>query len=379
MSGATARTSALVSIDQVADMLAERADSIARELLPLGNRQGRNWVDASTRKGGLGDSLMVEISGHHRGRWKHFGGGEGGDMIDLVAFVRFGGDKKAAFAWAKDYLDIARADPERLAAAQKQAARRREEAQAADARDAEEASRRAKALWLRGVPIEGTPGEAYLRTRGIDVRALTQPPSALRFLAECHCSEAGLAMPALVASVNHAGTGAFLTAHRTWIAPRAGTWALPLPPAQAGSWGKAALQYPKKTYSAYAGGIIPLSRGASGRRWREARGDETVALAEGIETALSVAVLMPEWRVAATVALHNMGALVVPPSWRRIVVCADRDRPDSKAAELLPKVLRHLAQSGAEVLVIEPDAGFKDWNDQLVAELGQAPAQQVLA
>lgn len=379
MSATTTRAPALVSIDQVADMLAERADSLARELLPLGSRQGRNWVDASTRKGGLGDSLMVEISGHHRGRWKHFGGGEGGDMIDLVAFVRFGGDKRAALAWAKDYLDIARADPERLAAARQQAERRREEAQAADARDAAAASARAKALWLRGVPIEGTPAEAYLRTRGIDIRALTQPPSALRFLAECHCSEAGLAMPALVASVNDAGTGAFLTAHRTWIAPRAGTWSSPLAAHERGQWGKAALQHPKKAYSSYAGGIIPLSRGASGRRWREARGDETVALAEGIETALSVAVLMPEWRVAATVALSNMAALVVPPSWRRIVVCADRDPPDSQAAQLLPKVLRHLAQSGAEVLVIEPDAGFKDWNDQLVAELAQNSVQQVPA
>lgn len=376
----------LVPIDQVADLLAERADTLARELLPLGHREGRNWIDASTRRGGLGDSMMVEISGPKRGRWKHFGANQGGDMIDLVAHVRFGGDKKAAFAWAKEYLGLAKADPAQLAAARQEAERQREVAAAAEARDQAESRRRAKALWLRGVPIVGTPVDAYLRGRGIDLRALRKPPSVLHYVEACHCTEAGLPLPAMVAIVQ-SPAAEFLTVHRTWLAPKAGTWASPLPPAAgspdgargaangAGAWGKAQLRDAKKAYGPYLGGIIPLSRGASNRAWTDVRGDETVALAEGIETALSVAVLMPEWRVAATVALSNMGALAVPANWRRIVVCADRDRPDSRAAEALPKVLRHLAQSGAEVLVIEPDEGFKDWNDQLVAELAAAPPQ----
>lgn len=377
----------LVTIGQVADMLADQAASLARDLLPQGHLQGRNWVDASRRNGGLGDSLMVEVSGAHRGRWKHFGANMGGDMIDLVAYVKFGGDKSAAFAWALDHLDIAKADPKKLQAARQDAARRRAEAEKQDAENLAAARGRAQALWLRGVPIGGTPAEAYLRTRGIDIRALPQPPAALRFLAQCRCTEAGLDLPALVAQVLDPNTGTFLSAHRIWIAPRAGTWASPLPPRLAGSeargahsfgqWGKAALKEPKKAYCAYVGGIVPLSRGASGRRWREMRGDETVALAEGIETALSVAVLVPEWRVAATVSLANMARLQLPPTWRRVVVCADRDPPDSKAAGTLPGVLRALQAQGAEVAVVQPDPPHKDWNDQLQAELADTLAAGV--
>ena len=367
----------LISIDQVAALLAGRIEALAPELLAGGKREGREWR-AGSLAGEAGQSLGVHLTGAKAGVWCDFASGETGDALDLVAQVLFRGDKGAALRWSRRWLGLEDGDPATMATARRQAEARKAHTEKQAAEDLRQARGRAKALWLRGVPILGTPAEAYLRGRGIELRMLEHSPAALRYLAACRCTEADMDLPALVANVVEPNSGDFLTAHRVWLAPRAGAWSSPLPQHQAGGWTKAALKEPKKAYCAYAGGYIPLSRGASGRRWAEMRGGEVVALAEGIETALSVAVLVPEWRVASTVSLHNMEKLKLPATWRQVVVCADRDRPDSSAAEALPRVLRALQAQGAEVRVAMPDAPHKDWNDQLQAELAEAGPQASL-
>jgi hypothetical protein len=357
----------LISIDQVAALLAGRIDALAPELLAGGKRKGREWR-AGSLAGEAGQSLGVHLTGAKAGVWCDFASGETGDALDLVAQVLFRGDKSEALKWSRRWLGLEDGDPAAMATARRQAEQRRAVADKQAAEDEERRRRGALAMWLEARPIEGTPAEAYLRGRGIDLRALGHVPAALRFHPALYCREADMKLPAMVAAIG-APDGRHVATHRTFLAPVAGSWASPLPPHQAGQWGKAKLREAKLTYGTYAGGFIRLTRGASQRAWREMRGDETVAFAEGIETALSVAVLVPEWRVAASVSLSNLKRVQLPPTVRRLVVCADRDPPDSRATEALAQALRALPAQGAEVFVVRPDHPFKDWNDQLQAEL----------
>jgi hypothetical protein len=121
------------------------------------------------------------------------------------------------------------------------------------------------------------------------------------------------------------------------------------------------------TLGSYAGGFIPLWRGASGKPLRDAPPGEAVAIAEGIETALSVALACPELRVLASVALPNMARLVLPATVARVVLCRDNDDHNPKAGELLMRAAARFAAEGREVRIARPPVG-KDFNDTLRAE-----------
>lgn len=339
-------------------MLAGRIGALCADLLPDGRKQVHEWV-APSRWGGSARSLSVHLVGPKAGVWRDFATGDkGGDALDLVAEVLHGGDKARAIRWARTWLGIDSGDPATMQAAARQAQVSQQRQAAASAEQEERFRRKALALWRDGVPIRGTPADAYLRGRGIDLAALPRVPSALRFHGRAWNTERGTELPAMLALIQ--GTdGRQLAVHRTWIEPH---------PDVPGGWRKARLRDAKKTLATYAGGWIPLTRGASGRRWAEARPDETVALAEGIENALSVAVLVPEWRVAATVSVANMGKIKMPASIRDVVVCADNDARNSAAVAAWTAAVNHLLAQGCQVRSERPDVGVKDWNDQLRAE-----------
>lgn len=75
------------SFKEVARLLAQRAEDVARHLLPNGKKCGAEWKagDISNRPG---TSLGVHLIGEKAGVWKDFASGEGGDLINLWAAVR---------------------------------------------------------------------------------------------------------------------------------------------------------------------------------------------------------------------------------------------------------------------------------------------------
>ena len=155
--------------------------------------------------------------------------------------------------------------------------------------------------------------------------------------------------------------GAHLATHRTWLAQRAD-----------GTWGKAPLDRPKKVRGSFPGGALRLGRGASGRRLADARPGEPVALAEGVETALSVALATPELRVLCAVSLGNLARVELPPAVSVVILCADNDEGNETAARALARAVDRFAADGREVRIARPPAGVKDWNDYLTArETGQ--------
>ena len=72
---------------QISGMLAQRAEDIARHLLPNGKRQGSEWCVGSI-SGEAGESLKVHLVGDKAGVWCDFATGDKGDLLDLWAIKR---------------------------------------------------------------------------------------------------------------------------------------------------------------------------------------------------------------------------------------------------------------------------------------------------
>jgi twinkle protein len=94
-----------MNINEVSRRLADQAKTIARELLPNGKADGSEWKVGGT-DGGKGKSLSVCVAGTKAGVWSDFATGESGDLVDLWAAVRCGGNLSLALEEAKAYLGV---------------------------------------------------------------------------------------------------------------------------------------------------------------------------------------------------------------------------------------------------------------------------------
>src|SRR6516225_3325001 len=294
---------------EVARRLNERIDQLAEDLLPRGRLEGRRWWRVGSLAGEEGQSLAVELRGHKRGRWFDYAAGIGGDGLDLVAQVKFDGNKRAAFAWARDWLRM----PERESSAQK--------AQKAPEHKSNNDSyaRSIKRIWLEARRLErGDPVDRYLQKRGIELAQLGRAPRALRYHPGLWNSQTRRRWPAMVAAIV-TPDGAMTAVHCTWLERDSfGVTKAPIPDGGA-----------KRTIGAYAGGCIPLWRGASNKAWSQ-----------------------------------------LPAQVRTLVILAQNDRypaaGGSDAERLLRKVVKRWLDDGREVRVVKPPIFVKDWNELAV-------------
>ena len=107
--------------------------------------------------------------------------------------------------------------------------------------------------------------------------------------------------------------------------------------------------------------VVP--RATNGGAIRLYAPDETLAVTEGIETALAVrcATGLPVW---ATSSAGGMARLIIPPAVRLVVICADHDPQGIKAAR---ELARRLLREQRRVKMLIPDTPGSDWADRLEA------------
>ena len=72
---------------EISKQLAQRAEDIARYLLPNGKKSGSEWRVGSI-EGESGESLGVHLTGEKSGIWSDFANGSSGDLLDLWAETR---------------------------------------------------------------------------------------------------------------------------------------------------------------------------------------------------------------------------------------------------------------------------------------------------
>jgi hypothetical protein len=312
---------------ELARHLARNAEAVCRHYLANGRRQGRYWVvgDAANTPG---RSLYVRLAGPDNGKgaagkWADAATGQHGDLLDLIALNRGLDRPRDLFAEAHAFLRLPRPEPRRsrspVAAGSPESARR---------------------LFAMAQPLKGTLAETYLRGRGITAFNGT---AALRFHPHCYYRPGGDAptetWPALIAAVTDP-SGAITGAHRTWLDP-------------SGS-GKAPIDNPRRAMGHLLGNSV---------RFPACTGNivsDVMAAGEGIETVLSLRMVLPAMPMIAALSANHLAALVLPPTLRRLYFVRDDDPAGHMAATVLCERAR---AADIEVRVLAARIG--DFNDDL--------------
>lgn len=205
--------------------------------------------------------------------------------------------------------------------------------EAQDRADASKRAAQAERLWQEAQPITGTAAETYLRGRGIGGKL----PPALRFHPACW-HQSAKRFPAMVARLE--GSDGFAV-HRTYL--------------QADGSGKADVAPEKAMLGATAGGAVRL-----------AQGNGALAVAEGIETALSLScgLLSAPTAIWAALSTSGLTSLRLPPIPSRLTIATDGDRAGREAAHALAE--RAAASGWAVSILPAPDGA--DWNDVLTGK-----------
>ena len=331
---------ARTAVCEIVAALSAHTIAIVHELLPGGRRCGPEW-ECPSEASPLGARVCVRLTGPRAGCWGAWAADLQGDILGLVAHVKFAGQIIPAIRWAETWLRLEPGEPQQGRAA------------APPGRSARPpADRGAAALqcWRAARPLAAdTPPARYLERRGLPLAALGRIP-ALRWRPALRHAPSDTQWPALVAAVWREGE--IVAVHRTWLTP-------------AGE--KAPVDNPKMVLGPYAGGLIPLAPGEAG--------DGAIYLTEGIEDGLTARLARPRARIAAVVSLPNLGRVRLPRGIATIVILAQndpwwhdaQDRPHA-APQTLAKAVRQLQRDGRQVRIARPK-GAKDIND-LVRHVG---------
>lgn len=310
----------------LAAALAQRAPSLAAELLPAGRRHGPEWL-AGSLAGEPGRSLAVRLFGTKAGVWSDFATGERGDALDLVAAVLFGGKLRDALDWARTWLGLDSGAAPLI--------QRRSVPIPEAAPDDAERTARARKAWMDSGPVPGTPAAAYLSGRGLP--HLVQCP-ALRWCSAATHPEGGR-HPALIAMVQDVN-GDPIAVHRTYLTPT-GTKVRHLSPNKA-------------TLGPFAGGAVRLHQA----------GPELV-VGEGIESSASAGLILdrPAWAALSTSGLLR---LLLPSEVRRVVIAADHDANGAgQAAAAAAAAAARWTGERRAVRIATPDRPGQDFSDIL--------------
>ena len=198
----------------------------------------------------------------------------------------------------------------------------------------------AKPVWDATIPSKNTLIEKYLTSRNITLAC----PNSLRFHPNLRHKD-GEYFPAMVGEITNSLDNAFQGIHRTFL-QRDGT-------------AKAPLKNQKLMLGQAKNGVVKLFEAT-----------ETVALAEGIETALSVA-QMTEKPVWAALSAGNLKSLPLPNHILSVEIFADGDEAGKDAATT---AARKLSIEGRSVSIITAPDG-QDFNDLLCADENDDPTR----
>lgn len=315
--------------NDVARALAARAEAVCRTYLPAGRRAGNYWQVGNVH-GHPGQSLYVRLTGPRAGHWTDAATGEYGDLLDLIEANKgldFFGAMEEAHAFLREPWQDA--DPVRQTGE----------------RDTVASARR---LFAAARPITGTLAERYLAVRGI---TLSTPEPALRFHPRVWCRPTPDApletRPALIAAVTD--TDRTITGiHRTFLDPDTA--------------GKATMPKPRRALGRLLGHAVRF--GDPG---------EALVAGEGIETVLTLRMVLPGLPMVAALSAGHLGAFDPPPGLVRLYIAVEPD-PAGEAA-----FARLGERAGAQGIAVHPLLSHRsDPNADLMAFGSAATAARLI-
>lgn len=298
--------------------------SYLKQWLPGGHLEGDDYVALNpTRNDRNKGSFRINT---HTGYWlDHATGDKGGDIISLYAYLFCSKNyqrAKAEFDGRGFLYNPYSKQPKIIQPSDNDAQNRKEEAYR---------------LWCQGQSIVGTYAEIYLQSRGIN---LPDGMPSLRYHRDLWCSDIGERTHGLIAAVCNENT-VFQALHRTFL--------------ERGTAKKLGI---KKMLGPASGGAVHFGTP-----------EDTLALAEGIETALSfyVATGIPTWACLST---SGLKAIKLPPlpRARNIIIVTDHDENGAgiKAADTLAT---RLLKENRTVQILQTRQ-YGDFNDLIQTSKG---------
>lgn len=359
-------------------LLQDRLSELLGKLLPGGRINGGLYVVKNpTRDDQKPGSFVIWMNGNAKGGFKDYAGGDAdkGDVIDLINYVhrRPKSDKKFALDWARDFLGLATMDPRARKAAEEAARAKAQQAAKRESDDALLKKIRIAKMFNTALPIEDTIAMRYFEARECPLQLVPYREDDLRFAPSLEWWSGaewetmpdgrrrklrpGPEYPAIVAAVRNY-LDDIVAVHCTFLR-------------EDGS-GKAPVDNPKLMYGPVAGGVVRLTRGPQNLTPAQASlagRSDILAISEGIETGLSVAIGAPEARVWAATSLSNIANV---PVWHAcvssVVIAADNVSPTASAQgriqfqEQMDRAIEAISAHDVPCVVMQPHHG-SDFND----------------
>lgn len=343
-------------------------------------------------------SFWVNVSGSQVGKWIDYVDGDSlrGDALALVYYTMSGQPRpssasqwRLACEWAERWLGIAGGSDAykgvpsgELVAQQKVAASQRAKLEALEASKLNDERKRMHARWLKAETLHPqTKAWAYLKGRGIDLDAFAardDVPGAIRFEPEGIYAwdpdtKKATTYPAMICGLwrlQEGGKQAFAGVHITFL-DRDSDKKAPVKTAR------------KMRPRGINGAFIPISKGKDGLStgdWIKASPPlSRLIITEGVEDALTQAMMYPDTRVWAAGSVWNMGALTIPGHVIDVVLVGDNDTgKDAKRAfhNACLKINTQLQGEGRAAgvgrLTVRRAVGWKDFNDALQAKIARS-------
>ncbi|WP_292962717.1 toprim domain-containing protein [Nitrobacter sp.] len=192
---------------------------------------------------------------------------------------------------------------------------------------------RARVLWREARPIDGTPAQLYLASRGLSYEG-----EALRWHPCCPFGH-GVRRGCMLGLVRNITTNEPQAIHRTAI-------------------GANGSKIDRRSYGQIVGGAVKLTDDANVGR--------VLAIGEGIETTLSIRELsdlsnIPVWSVLSANGVSRFPAL---PGIESVWIAADND-VSGAGQNAARTAAEHLCTAGVEVIIVSPTQTGTDLNDRI--------------
>jgi len=320
---------------ELAHRLAGQAEALCRHYLSNGRREGRYWLVGDVRNT-PGRSLFVRLTGPSSGKgaagkWTDAATGEHGDLLDVIRESSGLTSFRDVIEEARRFLSLPRSEPDPASPS------KHWRKQSPALPDSIEAAQR---LFAMTQPVAGTLVEKYLYNRGITALRET---GALRFHSRCYYrpdaqTPAGT-WPAMIAAVIDLD-GRITGAHRTWLDPDG------FHPERLG---KAPIETPRRAMGALLGHAVRFSMAQN-----------VMAAGEGIETILSLRMVLPHMPMVAALSAAHLSALLFPRMLRRLYIAQDKDPAGDAARD---RLIERAQAEGIEAIMLSPVLG--DFNEDL--------------
>lgn len=312
-------------IKALTDGLNLDCEQIVTHLLGEPTARDNGQLRFGTNKG----SLVVTIKGNKQGLWFDHQTGEGGNLLQLIQQTQqlsF----KAALDFAGSYLNHT---PKQT---MKEIIDLSDLTQSLD-KEKQKTIRYARQLANASKPIQGTIAQTYLeKTRGINTQTYSD---SIRFISSIKEPESGQYHPAL------------LLIGKNLEGKVQGVQAIFLD----SEGNKLKCKDPKRSYGLLKGSAIPVQHGGN-----------IYALAEGAETALSVASAHKNLTVFASLgSMTNFSSIDFKTKNNTIIILADHDKPGNEAISKMNKAIDELHAKGFNVMICKPKDLGMDFNDVL--------------